>query len=323
MVKKNTLKQLDLNLLRIFILVYEIQSITQTADELHLSQSAISHALGRLRQVLGDELFYREKGTLYPTSYAKRLYPTVKSSFNDLEKILQISATSTDEQLSELAKQTFEQLTIAMQDEIELIVFNKLISQLHQFLPTSQITSSRLHRSELAYELKVGQVDFAIDVARVVDSEIIHQPLMQDEFVLVLYAPNFIDELDNSMRISKAQYLASQHITVSSRRLGLSIEDSLLSKAGCQRQIKIRCQHYATALQLLQQDKLMLTLPRQLATAFLPQTQGWQIFELPIALTAIELHGYWHQQQHDEPLHRWLRQQIFAAFNPSPNSPLQ
>lgn len=201
-----------------------------------------------------------------------------------------------------------------MQDEIELIVFNKLVSQVHQCLPTSQITSSRLNRSELAYELKVGQVDFAIDVARVVDNEVIHQPLMQDDFVLVLYAPNFTDTVDDTMHISKAQYLASQHITVSSRRLGLSIEDSLLSKAGWQRQIKLRCQHYATAFQLLKQDKLMLTLPRQLAMTFLSQSQGWQILELPISLPAIELHGYWHQQQHDDPLHRWLRQQIFAAF---------
>ena len=202
-----------------------------------------------------------------------------------------------------------------MHDEIELIVFNKLVSQIHQVLPNCQITSSRLNRSALAHELKVGQVDFAIDVARVVDSEIVHQPLLRDEFVLVLYAPNFAAELANEPTITQAQYFASQHITVSSRRLGLSIEDSLLSKAGWQRQSKIRCQHYATAFQLLKQDKLLLTLPRQLATTFLPPAQGWQILDLPIALTHIELHGYWHQQQQVDPLYGWLRQQIFSAFN--------
>ena len=151
--------------------------------------------------------------------------------------------------------------------------------------------------------------------ARVVDSEIVHQPLLRDEFVLVLYAPNFAAELANEPTLTQAQYFASQHITVSSRRLGLSIEDSLLSKAGWQRQSKIRCQHYATAFQLLKQDKLLLTLPRQLATTFLPPAQGWQILDLPIALTHIELHGYWHQQQQVDPLYGWLRQQIFSAFH--------
>lgn len=219
-----------------------------------------------------------------------------------------------EDKLGELAQQSFATLTIAMHDEIELIVFNKLVSQIHQVLPNCQITSSRLNRSELAHELKVGQLDFAIDVARVVDSEIVHQPLLRDEFVLVLYAPNFAAELANEPTITQAQYFASQHITVSSRRLGLSIEDSLLSKAGWQRQSKIRCQHYATAFQLLKQDKLLLTLPRQLATTFLPPAQGWQILDLPIALTHIELHGYWHQQQVD-PLYGWLRQQIFSAFH--------
>lgn len=315
MLRKNPLKQLDLNLLRLFIYIFELKNLTHTAEALHLSQSAISHALGRLRQALGDELFYREKGELHPTLYAKRLYPIVKQSFENLEQIFQTNHLLSDNKLGELAQQSFATLTIAMHDEIELIVFNKLVSQIHQVLPNCQITSSRLNRSELAHELKVGQLDFAIDVARVVDSEIVHQPLLRDEFVLVLYAPNFAAELANEPTITQAQYFASQHITVSSRRLGLSIEDSLLSKAGWQRQSKIRCQHYATAFQLLKQDKLLLTLPRQLATTFLPPAQGWQILDLPIALTHIELHGYWHQQQQVDPLYGWLRQQIFSAFH--------
>ena len=315
MLRKNPLKQLDLNLLRLFIYIFELKNLTHTAEALHLSQSAISHALGRLRQALGDELFYREKGELHPTLYAKRLYPTVKQSLENLEQIFQTNHLLSDSKLGELAQQSFATLTIAMHDEIELIVFNKLVSQIHQVLPNCQITSSRLNRSALVHELKVGQLDFAIDVARVVDSEIVHQPLLRDEFVLVLYAPNFAAELANEPTITQAQYFASQHITVSSRRLGLSIEDSLLSKAGWQRQSKIRCQHYATAFQLLKQDKLLLTLPRQLATTFLPPAQGWQILDLPIALTHIELHGYWHQQQQVDPLYGWLRQQIFSAFN--------
>ena len=315
MLHKNPLKQLDLNLLRLFIYIFELKNLTRTAEALHLSQSAISHALGRLRQALGDELFYREKGELHPTLYAKRLYPTVKQSFENLEQIFQTNHVLSDNELGELAQQSFATLTIAMHDEIELIVFNKLVSQIHQVLPNCQITSSRLNRSALAHELKVGQLDFAIDVARVVDSEIVHQPLLRDEFVMLLYAPNFAAELANESTITQAQYFASQHITVSSRRLGLSIEDSLLSKAGWQRQSKIRCQHYATAFQLLKQDKLLLTLPRQLATTFLPLAQGWQILDLPIALTHIELHGYWHQQQQVDPLYGWLRQQIFSAFH--------
>lgn len=178
MLRKNPLKQLDLNLLRLFIYIFELKNLTHTAEALHLSQSAISHALGRLRQALGDELFYREKGELHPTLYAKRLYPIVKQSFENLEQIFQTNHLLSDNKLGELAQQSFATLTIAMHDEIELIVFNKLVSQIHQVLPNCQITSSRLNRSELAHELKVGQLDFAIDVARVVDSEIVHQPLL-------------------------------------------------------------------------------------------------------------------------------------------------
>ena len=66
MLHKNPLKQLDLNLLRLFIYIFELKNLTHTAEALHLSQSAISHALGRLRQALGDELFYREKVNCTP-----------------------------------------------------------------------------------------------------------------------------------------------------------------------------------------------------------------------------------------------------------------
>ena len=107
MLRKNPLKQLDLNLLRLFIYIFELKNLTHTAEALHLSQSAISHALGRLRQALGDELFYREKGELHPTLYAKRLYPTVKQSFENLEQIFQTNHLLSDSKLGELAQQSF------------------------------------------------------------------------------------------------------------------------------------------------------------------------------------------------------------------------
>lgn len=66
MLRKNPLKQLDLNLLRLFIYIFELKNLTHTAEALHLSQSAISHALGRLRQALGDELFIGKKVSCTP-----------------------------------------------------------------------------------------------------------------------------------------------------------------------------------------------------------------------------------------------------------------
>ena len=138
MLRKNPLKQLDLNLLRLFIYIFELKNLTHTAEALHLSQSAISHALGRLRQSLGDELFYREKGELHPTLYAKRLYPTVKQSFENLEQIFQTNHLLSDSKLGELAQQPSEQAGVPLcdlQDGAGLVGFAVgSIDQLHHEL---------------------------------------------------------------------------------------------------------------------------------------------------------------------------------------------
>lgn len=315
---KNTLSQLDLNLLRLFLRIYELKNLTHTAEELHLSQSAISHALNRLRQAVGDELFYREKGELHPTTYAKRLYPTIKHTFDNLEQIFQATHALSNEELSELAKQSFDKLTIAMQDEIELIVFAKLFAKLNAELPTCHITSSRLKRQTLGQELKNGTLDFAIDVARAVEKDIHHQTLTNDDFVVAYYLPNFEKNSKKSgekLVLDAQTYFEQAHITVSSRRLGDSLEDRLLSQAGKSRNVTIRCQHYATACQLLKESRLLLTLPSQLASVFIPKSPEWQVSFLPFELPPIALHGYWHESQHGDPLHQWLRERIFAVFD--------
>lgn len=305
------LNRLDLNLLRLLLLIYELRNFTHVAEQLNLSQSAVSHALNRLRLALGDELFYREKGDLYPTPVAKQLYPIIANLFSQLQVAFEPISPHDNKALQQRASRVYTQLNIAMQDEVELIIFEKLVGVIQQLLPNCCIHSCRLSRSELAHDLKKGTVDFAIDVARIVADEVVHQPVLSDDFVVAYYAPNFSHKKPPLLMLDKATYFASQHITVSSRRHGLSIEDSLMSKAGWQRDIKIRCQHYATAWQLLKQDTLLLTLPKSLALRFMISKE-WQLVALPIALPSIELHGYWHVGQDNDVLHRWLRQGIFG-----------
>ena len=71
----NDLRQIDLNLYRVFAVVYRERSLTRAAEILCLSQSAVSHAIGRLRQSLGDRLFVREGQGVMSTSVAARLGP--------------------------------------------------------------------------------------------------------------------------------------------------------------------------------------------------------------------------------------------------------
>lgn len=299
------IQKMDLNLLRLFVLIYQNQSLTKTAEQLFLSQSAISHALNRLRLTLNDELFYKEKGKLYPTTYAQSLYPTLAAISRQLQQTFSPVASTDDRHMLELAQKRFQTLNIAMHDEVELIIFNQIFKRIKQYLPECQFVSSRLHRQHLQHDLRVGKIDLAFDVAMSVHEDMMQQCVMTDHWVVAWFDPNL-----QSPQLTAQDYLNHQHITVSSRRTGHSLEDSLLAQLGVKRQIQVRCQHYATACQLLAQGNLLLTLPMQMAQVLIPQTHGWHRIALPLHLPQIAIHGYWHSHVQEDLLHQWLRKHL-------------
>ena len=79
---------MDLNLLRVFDAIFEMRSVTRTAERLGLTQSAISHALGRLRQAFGDPLFVRHPTGLQPTARAIEIAPGIREGLAQLQQAL-------------------------------------------------------------------------------------------------------------------------------------------------------------------------------------------------------------------------------------------
>ena len=82
------LRQLDLNLLLVFDAIYESGSNTKAGEKLGLTQSAVSNALRRLRDHLGDPLFERQGGDFVATPEAKRLAPVVREALRSLEQTI-------------------------------------------------------------------------------------------------------------------------------------------------------------------------------------------------------------------------------------------
>lgn len=71
---------IDLNLFRLFEVIYRERNLTRAAAVLNLSQSAVSHALNRLREQLDDQLFVREGRGVVPTPLAKQLAPGIEDA---------------------------------------------------------------------------------------------------------------------------------------------------------------------------------------------------------------------------------------------------
>lgn len=295
--EQRSLQRLDLNLLRVFQAIDQERNLTRAARVLSLSQSAVSHALGRLRDSLDDDLFVREGRGVAPTPLAMRLGPDIRAALELLQRSLQ--QTRDFDPARDVA-----QFTIAVNDELEPLLLPAVVRRLRRTAPDIRVASVRFDRAGLKTDLASGRLDLAVDVAQPTRAEISHAPLVSDGFCVVAA---------RRRRLTEKAYLRARHITVSSRRTGYSMEDWLLAGRGYQRDVVLRCQHYEAACRIVADSDLLLTMPRRHARA-LNQALGDKLALMPVPLPVpeYELHLYWHRQREHDAGNRWLREEILA-----------
>ncbi|WP_441375196.1 LysR family transcriptional regulator [Acinetobacter lwoffii] len=288
--------RIDINLYPLFMAIYEQNSISKAAQILSVSQSAASHALQRLRQHLQDDLFVRTGSKMQPTPFAEQIYPELK---NALFAIQNISI-----QHQQFRPEMIQSLKIAVHDEIEPMIFPRLVQHFQQLNLEIQLSSMKLDRKNIAADLASQQVDFVIDLEQNIAEKIQFERLVQDEFVVCTQLTEMNEQI----------YLASPHIGVSSRRTGVLVEDIYLSRKQYSRQIFLRCQHYSTALQILEQQKTaMLTIPKNVLV-HLQLATSLNIFEVPVELPKINMGIYWHKDLYENKRHQFLRAEIYKIF---------
>ena len=284
------LHRLDLNLLAVFDVVYRERHFTRAAEILSLSQSAVSHALARLRERLDDPLFVRRGRGVMATPRAEALAPAIQAALAQIEDALRPG------RLFDPARD-LRRVTLAMPDELEPILLPRLVAQLRAVAADAEVASVRLDRAGMRSDLAAGRVDLCIDVARPTEPELRHALLRQHRLCVVSA---------RRRRLTVDTYLAAQHVAVSSRRTGPTIEEFLLGRLGLARRVVLRCQNYEAACRVVARSEGLLTMPREHAELLRPAL-GFHILSLPMELPAIDLHLYWHRQSDTRPANRWLR----------------
>lgn len=289
--------RIDINLYPLFIAIFEQKSISKAAQLLCISQSAVSHALQRLRTQLNDELFVRSGQKMRPTPYAEQIYQPIQTALLSIQSIAMPQQTFVPSML--------QSLKIAIHDEIEPIIFPQLVNHFAALNLNIQFLSSKLDRKNMLADLSAQQIDFVIDLVQPYQANLQFENLIEDHFVVCTQQA----EMDLSL------YLSSPHIGVSSRRTGILLEDIYLNRQQLSRQIFLRCQHYSTALQVLSQyPNSILTIPQSILK-HLNYAENLHIHALPIELPKISMGMYWHDHVKQNPRHQFLRQEILKIFN--------
>ncbi len=296
------ISRIDLNLLVVLDAIYTESGITRAADKLHLTQPAISHSLGRLRTLFGDELFAREGRAMVPTPLARKLIEPVRRALRGLEVTL-----------NELEKfdpaTTRKRFTVGVRDVFEATVLPPLLQGVSRRAPSVDIAAIQVDRRELESELAAGTLDAALDVLLSPSENILHKKISLDRMVVVARK----NHPAVGKRLTLPVYLRQHHILVSSRRSGPGLEDVELNRQGLSRRIRLRCQHYFSACRVVSQTDLVLTMPEHYARVANRQFNN-QILPLPLDMPPLDAYLYWHANVDQEPANRWLREQLQLAF---------
>ena len=296
------LSRTDLNLFVVFDAIYTEGGVTEAARHLNLSQPAISHALARLRETFGDPLFVRQGRRLAPTPVARQMIGAVRQSLQSLRATLNKSTGFAPD----VAKRRF---TIGMRDLLESSLLPELVRRVRKTAPHIDLAIVKASRRGLEAELAAGAVDAAIDVLLPMSSDV--RRLRVSTQPLKVLARRRHPRIDG--KLSLKAYLAAEHIAVSARRRGQSLEDFELGRRGLERRIKLRCQHYFAAARVVSQTDLLCTTTDQVARVVGKLFQA-QIHPFPLALADFDMFLYWHANVEDDPASQWLRRQIVESI---------
>lgn len=290
-------KSTDLNLFKVFMAIYQEQNLTRAAEVLSITQPAVSNALSRLRNSFNDPLFVRSHQGMTPTPFAESIISRVQEAMNLLESSLYINENFDPK----VSRRTF---SISMNDLSESMVLPKLINAFQKEAPLAKLDCFYVDRQDMEKELSSGKIDVALDVPITnMTTQIESKAMLSQDYVCVVRKKHPLA----SKKLDMDNYLDLQHAVVSSRRRGLSYEDSVLKRLGHKRKISLRMPYYYVAPVVVQKSDLALTIPRVLAQSF-----DLKILELPFSLEPLKWNLFWHKNNVSDPAITWLRELILS-----------
>ena len=296
--------KMDLNLLVMFETIYAEGSVTRASARLNLTQPAISHALGRLRVLFGDPLFIRQGHEMVPTPMARSIIEPIAASLRTLDSTLS-QAVSFD---PGKAQRT---LSIGLCGGEESSFLPPLMGRLLAASCIDLVTMP-YDRAQLESRLASGKMDLVLDTMLPHSPNVQHQLLTRERMVVMARKDH--PEVDDKLDLET--YLRQLHLQVALPRQGTGSLDAELNRLGMQRRIRLRCQDYLAAAQIVAETDLILTMPATRAAVGLRCPHDNRIVPVPAGfpLPEVEIYVYWHRSAEGDPANRWLREQLHKVF---------
>lgn len=292
---------MDLNLLTVFDAVMREGNATRAAARLGLTQSAVSHALGRLRTLFGDALFVRSPRGMIPTPAAVEMAGSVRSMLEQAERLL---ARERGFDPSASARR----FVLGLSDYATLALLPRITAIAASEAPAvSLIAKSASHGTGLRM-LDEGEAEVIAGNFPPVPPHIGSELLFMEGFVCAARAGHPA----LAKRLTMRRYLASDHLQVSTRGDPHGYVDDVLDRLGARRRVKLTTAYFLAAPLLLESTDLLATEPERLFLAFRGRSQ-LSFAKPPFAAPSFEVAQAWHSRHDGDAGHAWLRGVIRRA----------
>ncbi len=286
----------DLNLLRVFSAVHSEGHIGRAASRLGMTQSAVSHAIQRLRDIVGDPLFIRSGRGVEPTARANQMVALVQDS---LESAGAAIATT----------QSFDPATsnrlfhVGLPDHAVAKYAPLVYETFSHSAPTLSVYLHDVRTPEAKLLVEQGELDMAAGVIGDLPKRFKSIPLFSSELVVIASKQNS----DIKGEIDLPGYHQARHLMYSASEPQNSALSEALAKYGITRDIGMTISGHLAVPVIIANSDLIATVTRELAEPYL-ENYGLQMLKPPFDIPDIQVTLFWHERNDRDAGHQWLRE---------------
>jgi LysR family nod box-dependent transcriptional activator len=287
---------LDLNLLVALDALLTERSITLAGQQLHLSQSAVSAALGRLRDYFGDELLVQAGRRMVPTAVGAELADPVRKI------LLEIQATiATRPAFDPMSSD--RRFSLMMSDYVALVLMVDVVRRVAELAPGMSFELIHNNVASPWEHLDHADIDLLIMPSDVVPGGHSKERLYVDDYVCVAWDGN--SEFRDGLTLES--YLKAGHVVLQwSRGRTPSLDEFVLSKMGLERRIEVIAMNFSMLPSFVVGTPRLATVQRRMAEYYV-KTMPLRILEVPLDLPVLDESVHWNAAFDQDPACKWLR----------------
>ena len=298
------LRSLDLNLLTVFVAIYDLGGVSAAADRLALSQSATSHALSRLREACKDDLFVRTGQGLSPTPVAEAMYPAIKQALEALRASL-AEASGFD------PAQSQRRFRISIPHPMGPFYALDLRAAAAAVAPGIVLTFDTVSRPvDLEDNLRDGIVDVAIDWLPVTLDPFVNTKLFDDQAVLLARSGHpsahpgiTIEDIRKAEFVGPHRRRETEHLPQALRELDKLIIHEVVRVSELLEMPTVVASTDLLGIFVASMGPLMA------------KRLGLQVLPIPLELPPLPIFMIWHERRRNDTAHRWLREFVATELD--------